>query len=71
MPHVELMPFMYQGIKLYLELLNNDNDIIKYIQTHQNQSQNEIVQNLLHLFPQYGLGDSQYLALINATQIKD
>lgn len=67
MPDVELMPVMYQGIKLYLELLNNDNEITKYIQTHQHLSHDEIVQNLLYLFPQYGLGDSQYLALIKAT----
>lgn len=68
MPDVELMPVMYQGIKLYLELLNNDNEITKYIQTHQHLPQNEIVRNLLHRFPQYGLGDSQYLALIKATK---
>ncbi len=67
MPDVELMPVMYQGIKLYLELLQNDNEITKYIQAHQHLSQNEIVRNLLHLFPQYGLGDSQYFALIQAT----
>ncbi|MFJ6208652.1 helix-turn-helix transcriptional regulator [Lysinibacillus sp. NPDC092081] len=71
MPDEELMPVLYQGIKLYLELLQNDNEITKYIQTHQHLSQNEIVRNLLHLFPQYGLGDTQYLALISATQIKD
>jgi len=67
MPDVELMPVMYQGIKLYLELLQNDNEITKYIQAHQHLSQNEIVRNLLHLFPQYGLGDTQYFALIEAT----
>jgi len=68
MPYVELMPVMYQGIKLYLELLKNDNEITKYIQTHQQLPHDEIVRNLLHLFPQYGLGDSQYLELIKATQ---
>ncbi|MFB7157614.1 helix-turn-helix transcriptional regulator [Lysinibacillus sp. NPDC056232] len=68
MPDVELMPVMYQGIKLYLELFQSDNEITKYIQTHQNLPHREIVRNLLHLFPQYGLGDSQYLELIKATQ---
>ncbi|MGE7110371.1 helix-turn-helix domain-containing protein [Lysinibacillus sp. NPDC047702] len=67
MPEVELMPVMYQGIKLYLGLLEKDNEITKYIQTHQNLPHNEIVRNLLHLFPQYGLGDSQYLKLMKAT----
>jgi len=71
MPNVELMPVMYQGIKLYLELLKNDNEITKYIQTHLHLPHDEIVRNLLHLFPQYGLGDSQYLELIKATHIKD
>ncbi|MFJ7981498.1 AraC family transcriptional regulator [Lysinibacillus xylanilyticus] len=67
MPDIELMSVTYQGIKLYLELLQNDNEITKYIQAHQHLSQNEIVRNLLHLFPQYGLGDTQYFALIQAT----
>ncbi|TQR36959.1 AraC family transcriptional regulator [Lysinibacillus sphaericus] len=68
MPYVELLPVMYQGIKLYLELLQSDNEITKYIQTYYHLPHREIVRNLLHLFPQYGLGDSQYFALIKATQ---
>jgi len=31
MPDVELIPVMYQGINLYLELLQIDNEITKYI----------------------------------------
>ncbi|MEC0092091.1 AraC family transcriptional regulator [Paenibacillus macquariensis] len=71
MPDVEIMPVMYQGIKLYLEFLQKDNEITRYIQTHHNLPDHEIVRNLLHLFPHFGLGDTQYLELIKAHKNKE
>ncbi|GLC87232.1 helix-turn-helix transcriptional regulator [Lysinibacillus piscis] len=67
LPAIDMMPVMYQGIKLFLTLFQNDNEMTKYIQSHHHLPQQELVSNLLRLFPQYGLGDTQHIALIEAT----
>ncbi|WP_208918428.1 helix-turn-helix domain-containing protein [Paenibacillus uliginis] len=63
-PNVQLMPVMYQGIKLYLDYLKEDNEITAYIKKHLDKSQDDLLKHLFHLFPQYGLGDVQYLRII-------
>ncbi|MFC7680175.1 AraC family transcriptional regulator [Paenibacillus sp. GCM10028914] len=68
LPDVETIPVMYQGITMYLEWLQKDNDITRYIRDHQNQPEHELIQSLLHLFPHYGLGDTQYIELIKASK---
>lgn len=65
MPNEKVMPVMYQGIKLYLELQKEANDITKYIDAHKQMVTEELVRNLLKVFPQYGLGDTQYIEIIN------
>lgn len=65
MPNEKMMPVMYQGIKLYLELQKEANDITKYIDAHKQLMTKELVRNLLKVFPQYGLGDTQYIEIIN------
>ncbi|MGG1663610.1 helix-turn-helix transcriptional regulator [Brevibacillus sp. NRS-1366] len=63
-PKTQLMPVMFQGIRLYLEYVKEDNEITTYIKKHLDKSQDELLEHLFHLFPQYGLGDAQYLKII-------
>ncbi|WP_217447991.1 MULTISPECIES: AraC family transcriptional regulator [unclassified Bacillus (in: firmicutes)] len=63
-PNVQLIPVMFQGISLYLEYLKKDNEITAYIKKHLDKPQDELLKDLFHLFPQYGLGDVQYLKII-------
>ncbi|WP_107841633.1 helix-turn-helix domain-containing protein [Metasolibacillus meyeri] len=65
MPSVDMMPVMYQGTKLYLELQKEMNEITKYIEGHRHLALNELVSRLLKVFPQYGLGDTQYIEIID------
>ncbi len=58
------MPVMFQGVKLYLEYLKQDNEIAAYIKKHLDKPQNELLKQLFHLFFHYGLGDIQYLKII-------
>jgi hypothetical protein len=55
---------MFQGIGLYMEYIKDDNEIVTYIRENEGQSQNELLKNLFQSFPQYGLGDVQYLKII-------
>jgi len=64
MPDVQLMPVMYQGISLYLDLHQDDNELTRYIWSHPKESKEEVMHNMLKLFQRYGLGDRQYLELI-------
>lgn len=64
LPEAKLMPVMYQGIKLYLEYLKEDNEITAYIKKHVGKPLDELLKQLFHLFPQYGLGDLQYIKMI-------
>lgn len=64
LPETKLMPVMYQGIKLYLEYIKKENEITAYIKRHQGKPQNELLLQLFKLFPQYGLGDVQYIKMI-------
>ncbi|MBO7744396.1 helix-turn-helix transcriptional regulator [Paenibacillus sp. MWE-103] len=66
MPEVKVMPVMYQGIRLYLDYLKEDNEITTFIKKHIGKPQDELLQHLFHLFPHYGLGDLQYIKIIEA-----
>lgn len=64
MPASPLMPVMYQGVSLYLDLHQADNELTRYIASHPKESKEEVMQSMLKLFQRYGLGDRQYLELI-------
>lgn len=66
LPEANLMPVMYQGISLYLEYLKEDNEITAFIKKHLGKPQDELLQQLFNLFPHYGLGDLQYIKMIEA-----
>jgi len=64
-PSNELVPVMYQAINIYLEMLKEDNAVVKYIKKNRDISTNELIQKLFNLFPTIGYGDTQYKELIS------
>ncbi|MGN4123720.1 helix-turn-helix domain-containing protein [Lysinibacillus sphaericus] len=61
----ELLPVMYQAIDIYLNMLNENNAVVKYISKNKDLPTSELLKRLFDLFPTVGYGDSQYIALIN------
>ncbi len=53
------------GISRYLALLQEDNEIKTYIKNHTHLNDESLVRALLNEFSQYGLGDVQYIKMIN------
>ncbi|WP_410770247.1 helix-turn-helix transcriptional regulator [Fontibacillus sp. BL9] len=64
-PSNELLPVMYQAIDLYLDMLNENNAVVKYISRNKSLPTPELVKRLFEIFPTLGYGDSQYIELIN------
>jgi len=57
-------PVLTNGIRLYLNYKEEENEITFFIKSHVNLSEKELLQRLFAAFPSYGLGDTQYLQLI-------
>ncbi|MBK1812760.1 helix-turn-helix transcriptional regulator [Clostridium sp. YIM B02505] len=55
---IKLIPVTYQAMNLYLTYREENSDIKRYIKN--NFSKDNLIKELLSLFPQYGLGDLQY-----------
>ena len=55
---------MQNGIRLYFEYLKEENEITAYIGEHGDLQTDVLVIELLKTFPKYGLGDTQYIQLI-------
>ncbi|WP_399630191.1 helix-turn-helix transcriptional regulator [Sporosarcina sp. SG10008] len=64
-PSIELLPVMYQAIDIFLDMLKENNEVVKYISKNKDLSTAELVNRLFDLFPTIGYGDSQYIELIN------
>ncbi|EJQ94998.1 MULTISPECIES: helix-turn-helix transcriptional regulator [Bacillus cereus group] len=64
-PSVELLPVLYQAINLYLDMLKEENAVVKFISKNKDLPTKELLKKLFHLFPTIGYGDSQYIELIN------
>ncbi|MEH7236686.1 AraC family transcriptional regulator [Bacillus sp. JJ1562] len=67
--HIE-PPTLEKGIELYLNYLNQDSILIKFIKEHQHVQEKELVSLLLNNFKEYGLGDLQYKKMIETTRNK-
>lgn len=65
---IDHFPVMNQAIDLYLEMLKEDNAVVKYISDHKDLPTSELVTRLFALFPSIGYGDSQYKELIHKTK---
>lgn len=59
------LPVMENGIRLYFEYLKQENEITSYIKQNDYLNNDALVTELLKKFPQYGLGDTQYIQLID------
>lgn len=55
---------MENGIRLYFEYLKEENEITTYITQHEDFQFDSLLIDLIKTFPQYGLGDTQYIQLI-------
>ncbi|MED2996510.1 AraC family transcriptional regulator, partial [Bacillus tropicus] len=69
-PSVATLPVMYQAIDLFLEMLKEDNAVIKFISKNKDLSTQELLTKLFQLFPTIGYGDTQYIELINKIKKK-
>ena len=69
-PSVETLPVMYQAIDLFLEMLKEDNAVMKFISKNKDLSTQQLLTKLFQLFPTIGYGDSQYIELINKIKKK-
>lgn len=65
MVYIEELPFLQRGIELYLELQKDNNEIIKYIKNNKQKPKDKLVIELLNNFYNYGLGDVQYIKMID------
>lgn len=65
LPKAVPLPVLYNGIRLYLEYLKEENDITLYINKHLSLSEDLLIKRLFRIFYEYGLGDTQYLEIIN------
>lgn len=59
---IKLLPVTYQAMNLYLIYREENSDIKLYIK--KNLNKDNLIKDLLTLFPQYGLGDLQYKWMI-------
>ncbi len=66
LPEANLLPAMYQGIRLYLEYIKEENEITAFMKKHSDEPRDELLQRLFKRFPHYGLGDTQYIKLMEA-----
>lgn len=67
-PSNDLLSVMYQAIDIYLEMLKEDNTVVKYISQNKDLPTTELINKLFTLFPTVGYGDLQYLELIKKTK---
>ncbi len=64
-PTNDVFPVMYQAIEIYLDMLKEDNAVVKYIAKNKDVPTMELVNRLFTRFPTIGYGDTQYLELIH------
>ncbi|MCQ6344147.1 hypothetical protein NPM06_32400, partial [Bacillus cereus] len=62
--------FCSKHIDLFLEMLTEDNAVMKFISKNKDLSTRELLIKLFYLFPTIGYGDTQYIELINKIKKK-
>jgi len=58
------LPVLEKGIELYFEYIKEDNEIIEYIRQNNKLETGVLLEELYKRFRRYGLGDFQYIQLI-------
>lgn len=56
------------GIKLYLNYIKPDNEILDYIDKHMGENREELMSRLLNNFKGYGLGELQFIKLMEQAE---
>lgn len=64
MPTTLLIPILQKGISLYLSTFDENWEVLNFIKSHQDLSEQSLVKLLLQTFKDYGLGDTQYIEVI-------
>lgn len=64
LPNARLTSVLNNGVELYLEYVKEKNEITSYIKKYLDVPQDELLSRLCNKFPQYGLGDIQYIKMI-------
>lgn len=64
MPRGQMMPVLYQGMRMYLTYQEAESDLNCYIEKHMHKPFDVLLGDLFKTFPQYGLGDLQYKMMI-------
>lgn len=65
LPNIPLPKTIQKGIELYFNYKKDDNEITQFIKENLGKEEFDIVDELIEKFPDYGLGDNQYLRLID------
>jgi hypothetical protein len=63
-------PMMQKAIHLYLELLQEENDVANYVKKYPLLAEEELTKQLMLNFKEYGYGDTQYKEMIQAIRNK-
>lgn len=64
-PSIIELPVMQKGIDLYLNFQEEDNEIVRYISNNRDLPKDDLLKTLFRKFQHYGLGDLQYLDMID------
>lgn len=62
---IDLPPVLENGIRLYLDYKKEQNEITEYINENKDSEKDVLVRELIDKFSDYGLGDLQYIQLID------
>lgn len=62
---------MGEGIGRYIAFHNKENELTAYIQSHRELDRISLMQDMLRRFTRYGLGDVQYLELIDRLRAEE
>jgi hypothetical protein len=61
---IRSFPEMDNAISLFLDYIKDNSEINEFIIGHMSYDENKLIEILMEKFPNYGLGDTQYLELI-------
>lgn len=63
-PSNRVFEYLERGIDLYLEYSLEENEITDFIEDNLSEPKDSLLKTLMKRFPDYGLGDTQYLRMI-------
>ena len=64
---VSLSP-LRRGIELYMSYCGSDNELVRFINEHPDVPEDRLIERMLAVFQEYGLGDVQYAQLISSVR---